>query len=175
MLLGFLIFFLIFTCVLLFIITSAFFGFVRTRVPFVPTGNKDAEFVAKHLGIGKKDIVYELGSGNGKMCFIINRLTQARCVGFELTWWTHLWAVLRLRKHSHIEFRRENFFNADWSEATVIYGYLYPPLMPRVKEKFLQECRPGTKAIMRDFFLPGLKPEKVYERENDHQIYLYVR
>lgn len=181
-LLVFLTLFLVFACLLLFVIASAFFGFVRTRVPFVPTANDDVKFIARALGITDKDIVYELGSGNGRVCFGIAQLTGAKCVGFELTTWTHLWAVLKLRiqnlkpkKKMSVEFRRENFFNADWSESSVIYGYLYPPLMHRVKEKFLQECKPGTKAIMRDFFLPGLTPLKVFERADDHQIYLYVR
>ncbi len=176
MFLAFLIVFLIFTILLLFIITSAFFGFVRTRVPFVPTGDSDVEFIAKELGITSRDVFYELGSGNGKVCFGLEKLTGAKCVGYELTRWTYLWAKIKaLIIGSKSKFYRKDFFKEDWSKATVIYGYLYPPLMYRIKEKFLEECKPGTKAIMRDFFLPGLKPNVVYKRPNDHEIYVYIK
>ncbi len=176
MLLAFLIFFLIFTSFLLFIITSAFLGFVRTRVPFVPTQDADVFFVTKELGIKPSDVFYELGSGNGKVCFAVEKACGAKCVGYELTRWTHLWAKIKgLLVKSKSEFKRKDFFKENWSNATVIYGYLYPPLMQRVKEKFLNECKPGTKAIMRDFFLPGLKPFQVFKRPGDHEIYVYMR
>lgn len=172
----FLIFMLFVAIICLFIITSAFFGFVRTRVPFVPTGDSDVEFIAKELGITSSDVFYELGSGNGKVCFKIEKLTGAKCVGYELTRWTYLWAKIKaLLLGSKSEFYRKDFFKEDWSKATAIYGYLYPPLMKRIKEKFLEECKPGTKAIMRDFFLPDLKPDNVYKRINDHEIYVYIK
>ncbi|MBL8029801.1 MAG: hypothetical protein JNN11_00980 [Candidatus Doudnabacteria bacterium] len=181
-LLVFLSFFLLFTCFLLFIISSAFIGFVRTRVPFVPTSDADVEFLVKELGIRNQDVFYELGSGNGKVCFAVTRQTGAKTVGYELTRWTHLWAVVKSKFKnrppvggSKIQFKRKDFFKEDWSQATVIYGYLYPPLMSRVKEKFLNECKPGTKAIMRDFFLPNLEPNAVYKRPNDHEIYVYIK
>jgi uncharacterized protein YpmB len=83
MFLAFLIVFLIFTILLLFIITSAFLGFVRTRVPFVPTADLDVEFIAKELGIKDTDVFFELGSGNGKVCFAIEKLTGAKCTGVQ--------------------------------------------------------------------------------------------
>lgn len=176
MFIAFLLIFLFFTIALLFVITSSFFGFIRTRVPFVPTATRDVEFIAKDLGITSKDIFYELGSGNGKVCFAVEKFSGAECTGYELTRWTHLWAKLKaLLTGSKSKFLRKDFFKQDWSKPTVIYGYLYPPLMPRIKEKFLVECKPGSKAIMRDFYLPGLIPDKVYERPGNHQIYVYIR
>jgi hypothetical protein len=176
MLLAFLIFFLLFTILLLFVICSAFFGFVRTRVPFVPTRDSDVKFIAHELGITSNDIFYELGSGNGKVCFAVEKATGAKCVGYELTRWTHLWAKIKSKLiKSKCDFKRKDFFKEDWSKATVIYGYLYPPLMNRIREKFLAECKPGTKAIMRDFFLPDLKPNEIYRREGDHEIFVYIK
>lgn len=171
-----LIIFLLFTLLLLFVITSAFLGFLITRVPFVPTRASDIEFIVKKLGISPSDVFYDLGSGDGKVCFMVNEMTGARCVGFELTWWTHLWAKIKSKakgKKSKVEFRNQNFFKQSWQDANYIYGYLYPPLMGRVEQKFLADCKPGSTAIIRDFPFPNLKPTEVCYMPKKHEIYIY--
>lgn len=162
--------------ILLFIITSAFLGFMVTRVPFVPTTQNDIRFIVKELGISPKDKFYDLGSGNGKVCFLVNELSGASCVGFELTWWTHLWAKIKLKiknPKAKLQFKNQNFFNADWSEANFIYGYLYPMLMARVEEKFIANCKPGSVAVIRDFPFPNLRAQKIYYLPHEHEIYVY--
>src|SRR6266404_2400683 len=133
---------LVFVCVLLFIIVSEFIAFLRTRVPFVPTHAGDIEFIVKQLGITSRNTFYDLGSGNGKVVFLVEDLTGAKVKGFELSWWTILFSKLKaVVKRSKASFISQNFFKADWSGADYVYGYLFPPLMGRVKEKFLAECR----------------------------------
>lgn len=135
---------LVLVVVLLFVIVSEFVAFLRTRVPFVPTHAGDIEFIVKRLGISTRDVFYDLGSGNGKVVFLVNKLSGATCVGFELSWWTFLFARIKSKVNgqmSKVAFKNKNFFKADWSGANYIYGYLYPPLMGRVEEKFLADCR----------------------------------
>ncbi len=189
LLIIFLIVFLIFVLIILFVITSELIAFLRTRVPFVPTTAGDIEFIVKKLGISSKDTFYDLGSGNGKVVFLVNKLCGASCVGFELSWWTVLFAKIKrwfLQSFSpsggdvalateRVQFFNRNFFKQDWSEANYVYGYLYPPLMERVKEKFLAECKPGSMAIIRDFPLPNLKPLEVYNMPHKHEIYVYKK
>lgn len=182
----FLILMFLISALLIVIIASAFLGFLLTRVPFVPTRRGDIEFIVKKLEISSRDIFYDLGSGNGKVCFVVNKLTGAKCVGFELTWWTYLLAQMKRKIQTRlalgeprrsakrkIEFRNQNFFKHSWSEANIIYGYLYPPLMRRVEEKFLTDCKPGSVAIIRDFPFPNLKPIDVYRMPKKHEIYIY--
>ncbi len=172
----FLVFALFFVVLLLFVISSAFLGFMVTRVPFVPTSQSDIRFIVKELGISSKHTFYDLGSGNGKVCFLVNELSGAKCVGFELTWWTHLWAKIKLKiknPKAKLQFKNQNFFKVDWSEANFIYGYLYPMLMARVEEKFIANCKPGSVAIIRDFPFPNLKAQKKYYLPHEHEIYVY--
>ena len=167
---------LVFALLLLFVVFSSFLGFLLTRVPFVPTRAADIEFIVKELGVSRKDVFYDLGCGNGKVVFLVEKLTGAKTQGFELTWWTYLWAQLKkLLIGSKSRFVNKNFFKADWSEATVIYGYLYPMLMGQVQEKFIVECKPGSVAIIRDFSFPNLKPEKVFHMPKKHEIYVYKK
>lgn len=165
--------------VLLFVVYSAFVGFLITRVPFVPTHASDIEFIVNQLGIHKGQVFYELGSGDGKVVFLVNKLSGARAVGYELTWWTHLWAKLKAKlkrlSKDQVEFRNQNFFKHSWAEADYIYSYLYPPLMGRVEEKFLNDCKSGSIAIVRDFPFPKLKAKKVHNMPKGHEIYVYIK
>ncbi len=171
-----LIFFLIVVLCLLFIILSEFVAFLRTRVPFVPTHAGDIKFIVEKLGISSKDTFYDLGSGNGKVVFLVEELSGAKVKGFELSWWTILFAKLKAKfKGSKAEFVNKNFFKQNWSGANYIYGYLYPPLMARVKQKFLAECKPGSVAIIRDFPLADFKPDEVYNLPKKHEIYIYKK
>jgi len=180
---------LIFALVLLFVITSAFLGFLLTRVPFVPSREYEIKFITKKLGISSNNVFYDLGSGNGKVCFLVNELTGAKCVGFELTWWAHLLAKIRLwwkinspfspsfekRGAGGVKFKNQNFFKTDWLEANFIYAYLYPPVMGMVETKFIEDCKPGTIAIVKDFPFPNLKPQEIYKMPKRHEIYIYKK
>ena len=172
----FLVFMLLVAVVLLVIVTSAFLGFLFTKVPFVPTNANDVEFFVKKLSIGPKDVFYDLGSGDGKVVFLVEKYSGAKTIGFELTWWTHVLAKLKAKfKKSKAMFKNQNFFKHSWAEATVIYGYLYPPLMARVEEKFISDCKHGTFAVIRDFPFPNLKPLEIIKRPKNHELYIYLK
>ena len=168
--------FLVLAWVLLFVVFSEFIAFIRTRVPFVPTTSSDIEFFVKKLGIKSSDTFYDLGSGNGRVVFIVEKLSGARSQGFELGWWTILFAKLKAKTRGYkAKFVNKNFFKENWSGANYIYGYLYPPLMARVEAKFLADCKPGSIAVIRDFPLPNLKPTETYFMPRKHEIYIYKK
>lgn len=176
MLTTFLIIFLAFTIILLFIISSEFIAYLRTRVPFVPTHAGDIEFIVKKLGLTSADTFYDLGSGNGKVVFLVEKLSGAKVKGFELSWWTVLFAKIKaLIKGSKAKFKSKNFFKANWSEANYVYAYLFPPLMWRIEEKFLADCKPGSIAIVRDFPFPNMKYSEKYFLPKKHEIYIYKK
>ena len=155
-------------------VLSEFVAFLRTRVPFVPTTSSDVEFFVKKLDIKSSDTFYDLGSGNGRVVFLVEKLSGAKSKGFELGWWTILFAKLKSATRGYkAKFVNKNFFKEDWSGANYIYGYLYPPLMARVEAKFLADCKPGSIAIIRDFPLPTLKPVETYFMPHKHEIYIY--
>lgn len=165
---------LLFVLAELFIITSEFVAYLRTRVPFVPTHAKDIEVIVKELKISSKDVFYDLGSGNGKVIFLVEKLSGAKVLGFELSWWTVLYAKIKaLIIHSRAKFKNNNFFKQDWSGANIVYCYLYPPLMARVEKKFKEEMKPGSMAIVRDFPFPTMMHTEKYFLPKDHEIYIY--
>lgn len=174
MILFILFLFLIFSTVLLFVVTSELVAFLRTRVPFVPTYTSDIEFIVGKLGISKKDTFYDLGSGNGKVVFLVEKLSGAKVKGFELGWWTIIFSNLKAKLiKSKAEFVNKNFFTEDWSRANIIYCYLYPPLMGKIEEKFKKELKPGSVAIVRDFPFPNMQYSDKFLLPKQHEIYVY--
>lgn len=166
--------FLIFSSVLLFVVFSELVAFIRTRVPFVPTSQSDIEFIVNKLSISPKDTFYDLGSGNGKVVFLVEKLSGAKVRGFELSWWTIIFSKLKAKFiKSKAKFSNKNFFNEDWSEASIIYCYLYPPLMGRIEDKFKKELKPGSIAIVRDFPFPNLQHTEKFFLPKKHEIYVY--
>ncbi len=164
----------LFVFFLFFVMLSGLIGIVLTRVPFVPTNASDIKFIVEKLNISSRDIFYDLGSGDGKVVFLVEKLSGAKCVGFELTWWTYALSVLRSKlKNQNAKFKNQNFFKHNWAEADYIYAYLFPPLMGRVEKKFLADCKNGSIAIVRDFPFPNLKPIKQYGTAKGHSIFIY--
>ncbi len=160
---------------LLLVMLSEMAVFVRTRVPFVPSPRKNiSELVAK-LPITKDDYVFDLGSGNGKVLFEIEKLSGARVKGFQLGGWTQWFAKLKkLFIGSKAELVSDNFFNHSWSDATIVYAYLYPFLMRDIGSKALAECKPGTRIVARDFFIPTLDLHERWDLGGKHEMFIYI-
>ncbi len=154
-------------------------NFVQTRVPFVPTAKADLIVMIQRVGISPTDRVYDLGSGNGKVVFAIEDLAGASATGLQRGGWTQWYAQARrklrqvLKGQTKTEFVTGDFFKQSWTDATVIYAYLYPFLMKFVEEKALEDCTPGTKIVVRDFFLPNLQPKDTWQTPTGHTMYLY--
>lgn len=166
--------FLLIALLITFMVISELIAFIRTRVPFVPTNANDIEFIVKKIGINSQDTFYDLGSGNGKVVFMVEKMTGAKVKGFELGWWTILFSKIKAKiKKSSAKFEAKNFFYEDWSGANIIYCYLYPPLMGRIEAKFKATMKLGSIAIVRDFPFPNMPHTEKYFLPKNHEIYIY--
>jgi hypothetical protein len=164
-----------FALLILYMAFTEMLNFLQTHVPFVPTSKKDLIDMAERVGVTDKDLVIDLGSGNGKVLFAIEDVTGARARGLQHAGWTQTYAKLRkILTGSKVELVSGNFFNQPWTDATVVYGYLYPFLMSQVGEKAQEDCRPGTKIVVRDFPIPNLQLSESWETPTFHRMYLYI-
>ncbi len=160
--------------ILLYMMLTEMINFIQTKVPFVPSSKRDIEDMTKRIGITEKDFVIDLGSGNGKVLFIIEKLTGAKTRGLQRAGWTQEYG--RLKKFvigSRVDLVSGDLFKLPWSDATVVYAYLYPPLMRNVGAKFRADCKPGTKLVCRDFYIPEFTPKQEWQTPSDHTMYLY--
>ena len=140
--------------------------------PWWRTNKKIARAMCRLAKVSKKDTIYDLGSGTGTALLVAAREFEAKGVGIEIDPLRFLISsiLLHSNKLSHkIKIVRKNFFDVNISDATVIFVYLVPKALERLRSKLLKELKPGTLLVSFRYKvnLPLLK----YDKKND--IYLY--
>ncbi len=151
---------LFFTVVVpLVLVSFYFFSFYieLQGAPFVPTTQRTLREVLGAADLKKGQLFFELGSGDGRVVRTAVRLYKVRGVGVEmhpmLVWFARLRA--RMQKLEKIEFRRQNFFKTDLRGADVIFLFLLPGAIKKLKLKIADECKKGTLIISHGFTIPG--------------------
>ena len=95
-------------------------------------------------------MIYDLGSGEGTALITAAKEFGARGVGVEIDpfrAWQSKVAVMLAGVSDKVEIKRENFFEVDVSDATVVFMYLIPRTLVKLREKFLKELKPGTRVV----------------------------
>jgi SAM-dependent methyltransferase len=131
-------------------------------VPFVPTPQVVVDEMLTQAGVGPRDLVYDLGSGDGRIVITAARKFGARAIGVELD--NHLIyqseeSARQANVLDRVKFLQQDFFKTDFSEATVITLYLLPPVMKRLRERMLQ-LKPGTRLVAHDFDFDDWRPDR---------------
>ena len=126
--------------------------------------------------VSPADVVYDLGSGDGRIAIAAAREHGARAVGIELD--ARLVALARCNAREagveqRVEFREQDLFEADLREATVVTLFLFPELNRRLKTKLLAELRPGARVVSHRFDLGDWPPERSVQR-GGHPIFLWT-
>ncbi len=143
-------FLLIFTIVLLLFLLSMIWPPDSPWSPWWRTSQRIALLQCELAKVKKDDVIYDLGSGEGTALIIAARTKGARGVGVEIDPLRMFVSkvLIKLNGVSHkIKIVRKNFFDVDVSDATVIYAYLIPKTLARLKSKFLKELKPGTRVV----------------------------
>lgn len=150
-------------------------------VPFVPTPVHVFTLIVSSLEIRPGDVVYELGSGDGRfLLYCAKKQPSARYVGIERN--PLLIAMSRLRAYlsgnpRNVVFRRENFYATPLTEATKIYGYLLNSVMNKLLPKLESEFH-GRMASRAFTFREKSPSETIVLSEKkgshgEHMLYLY--
>ena len=117
--------------------------------PWWRTNEKIAKIMCKLAKISNKDTIYDLGSGDGVALMTAAKL-GAKGVGVEidpLRVWISKILMLKHGVSDKIKIKKSNFFDVDLSDATVIFAYLIPKTLARLKPKFMKELKPGTRIV----------------------------
>lgn len=140
--------------------------------PWWRTNKKTARAICKLASIKTNDIVYELGSGEGVFLITAAKEFGAKGVGIEIDLLRVFVSKLLIRLYGvsdKIKILRNNFFKEDLSSATVIFIYLVPKAIARLKPKLLKELKPGTK-IVSYVYQTDLS---LVKKDEENRLYLY--
>jgi len=150
-----------------------------TKVPFVPTPNKNVKTIIDLFELKPGQIFYDLGCGDGR--FLIEAEKRgANAIGFEISPWAFIQGKINLIRHqSKARILYRNFYQQDITDASAVFCFLMDSIMPKVEAKLKKELGIGAKVICYGFKLPNWQPEKVIDfvpgEEKSSNIYLYVK
>ncbi len=131
-------------------------------IHYVPTSNRVAEAMLRLANTTSSDVVYDLGSGDGRIVIAAAAKFGARGVGIEVDADLIKTAEKNARKArvaDKVTFRQEDLFKADLSDATVVTLYLSNSINMRLRSLLQRELRPGTRVVSHRFLMGDWKPE----------------
>jgi len=155
--------------------------------PYVPSPQSVVSDMLRYADVGPNDFLIDLGSGDGRIVLTAAKVFGARGFGVEIKDALVQRSNEAAQKEGladRVKFLKQDLFKTDLSPATVITMYLLPDTVNLLKDKFLNELRPGTRIVSHDYPLTGWIPEKYVQMDLDDKvqisgvtttlIYLYV-
>jgi len=138
----------------------------RLRHPdviYYPTPPETVAEMLRMAGIKKGDVLYDLGSGDGRIPIAAAKNYGIRAVGIEIDPKLVTEAEENARQANVdglVRFRNEDMFRINYSEATIVTLYLSEKLNVLLRPKLLSELRPGSRIISHDFRMGDWQPEQ---------------
>ena len=141
---------------------------------FEPTSRRKVRKMLEMSGAGPSDIVYDLGSGDGRILVEAARSFHARAVGIEADPFRVVFSQLMISL-MHLEGQASviwgNFFRVDLSEATIVTTFLSQGANRKLESKLMAELKPGTRVVSYEWTFDGWTP---MARDVDNHLSLYV-
>ena len=153
----------------------------QTRTPdifFTPTWEPVVDEMLTLANVSRDDVVYDLGSGDGRILVRAAQKYGARGVGIELD--PRLVEISRQVARDgevadKVTFIQGDLFEADVSQATVVTLYLSYSVNSRLAPKLKRELRPGTRIVSHQFTMGTWEPDKrVHSMIDNTDLFLWI-
>lgn len=148
----------------------------RPDVIYVPTPQVVVDEMLTLAKVTGKDVIYDLGSGDGRIPITAAKKFGTRGVGIDINPKRVREAKENAKKAGvtdKVEFRQQDLFKSDFSEATVVTLYLLPALNVKLRPQLLK-LKPGTRIVSHDFDMGDWKPDRTVRTKEGSNIYLWT-
>jgi precorrin-6B methylase 2 len=149
-------------------------------VPYVPTPQEVVDRMLELAQVKKGDVVYDLGSGDGRIVITAAKKYGVRAIGFEIDPERIKESTENIKKAGvgHlVEIRRQDIRTVDLSPASVLTMYLLPEVNLLIRPNIWKQLKPGSRIVSHDFDMGDWKPlktENIKDSSNwDHILYLW--
>ncbi len=152
---------------------------LKLDAPYVSTPQPVVEEMLLLAQVGAKDVVYDLGCGDGRFIITAAQKFGARGVGIDLDPRRLEEAVAGARRAGvtgRVSFRQEDLFKTDFSTATVVTLFLFPELNERLAPMLRSSLRPGSRIVAYQFGIPGWEADARSQLNIDghnHEMYFW--
>lgn len=148
-------------------------------VPYVPTPEIVVDEMLQLAEIDSEDILFDLGSGDGRIPITAAQRFGTKGVGVDLNPERVREAkenALKAEVSHKVEFIEGDLFDIDFSEATVLCLYLFPEVNMRLRPTILK-MKPGTRVVSHNYDMGDWKPEQTKKIKapngTEHTLYLW--
>lgn len=151
----------------------------RFAAPYVPTPMNVVREMLSFAEVGRDDVLYDLGCGDGRMLLAAALEHGARCVGIEIREdlvKAALKSIDEVGLGTRVKVIQGDMFEQDLSEATVVVLYLLSTVNIHLKPKLEAELEGGTRVVCHDYGIEGWRPSAtklVGGHIMRHTLYLY--
>ena len=149
-------------------------------VPYVPTPQEVVERMLELAQVKKGDVVYDLGSGDGRIVVTAAKKYGVRAIGFEIDPERIRESAENIKKAGvgHlVEIRQQDIRTVDLSPASVLTMYLLPEVNLMIRSNIWKQMKPGSRVVSHDFDMGDWKPLKTENIKDgsswDHTLYLW--
>jgi precorrin-6B methylase 2 len=159
---------LILIAVFIWLIYPSFIGAI-----YVPTPMKNVHRMLEIAEVGPDDVLYDMGSGDGRIIITAADQYGAKAIGIEadpLRAAYTRWRIARMNLQDKVDVVRENFYKTNLKDATVITVYQGTDINRKLGEKFKRELSPGSRVVSYFFRFEDWTPVSV---DDDLYVYLY--
>lgn len=134
-------------------------------VHFVPTPHEVVAAMLKVARVGSKDVLYDLGSGDGRIVITAAKKYGTRGTGIDIDSVRIAESRRGARKArvtGKVQFRQADLFETDLRDASVVTLYLLPTLNVRLRPKLYKELKPGSRVVSHAFDMGSWKPDSTF-------------
>jgi hypothetical protein len=155
------------------------FGAAENLAPYIPTPDPIVMRMLEAGHVKSEDIVYDLGSGDGRIVITAVQKFGARAVGVEIMPDLCRKATDRIKSlglESRARILEDSLFRVDLSPATVVTMFFLTSSNERLKPNLEKYLKPGARVVSNQFPIRGWRPTEVVHVKNgamDHSIYVY--
>jgi 2-polyprenyl-3-methyl-5-hydroxy-6-metoxy-1,4-benzoquinol methylase len=146
-------------------------------VIFVPTPPEVVEAMLKLANVSGKDVVYDLGCGDGIIVTTAAQKYGAHAVGIDIDPQRVKESTERIQKAGvtdKVKILNQDLFTTDISEASVVTLYLLPSLNQKLIPKLNSELKPGTRIVSQSFDMGEEYPAEKTVDVNGRSVYMWT-
>lgn len=139
---------------------------VRPDIHYVPTPQELVDVMLQMAKVNKNDLLYDLGSGDGRLVITAAKAYGARGIGIDIDPKRIAEAqtnAAEAKVEDKVEFRRQDLFKSDFKDATVITLYLLEELNKRLRPQLFAQVKPGTRIVSHAFTMGDWEPDAEQE------------
>jgi 16S rRNA A1518/A1519 N6-dimethyltransferase RsmA/KsgA/DIM1 with predicted DNA glycosylase/AP lyase activity len=145
----------------------------KTLSPMVFTSGQSKKRILKLAQITPDDVFVELGCGKGDLLIAAKKAGAKRAIGYEIAPLQYFWSKINaFFARTKIEVHLRDFMTADFSEATIVYLFLLPSALEKMKDLILS-FPPGTRVISNSYEITYIEPKITDYDGTRNAIYLY--